>query len=55
VAIYTFSTKETKPEDTRVVTDVKEICEHEGKNFSALVVRLLREWRDSRDERTTEV
>lgn len=55
MAIFTFSTKGTKPEDTRLISEVKQICENEGLSFSALVIRLLREWRTSRDERTGKV
>lgn len=55
MAIFTFSTKSSKPEDTRVVAEAKQICFEEGRNFSALVVELLREWRDKRGQESREV
>lgn len=43
MAIYTFSTRPKKQEDTVLVEDIKKQCDREGKNFSALIIRLLRE------------
>ena len=47
MAIYTFSTKATRPTDTEVVERIKEKCLNQGLNFSALVVTLLKDWEES--------
>ena len=44
MAVYTFSTKSTKPADKHVVDSVKKHCDKNNMNFSALVVSLLLEW-----------
>jgi hypothetical protein len=49
--VFTFSTKTKKPEDTRLVQELKDRCEETGQNFSALVVKLLKEYAE--DERST--
>lgn len=43
MAIFTFSTKTTRPADAELVKRVKEDCEKANQNFSALVVDLLRQ------------
>lgn len=48
--VFTFSTKTKKPEDTRVVEELKQKCEDTGQNFSALVVKLIKEY--EADERS---
>lgn len=45
MAVFTFSTKDSKPEDTELVQAIKEQCEKEHKNFSAIVVDLLRAYK----------
>ncbi len=50
MAVFTFSTKTKKPEDTRLVEELKKQCEDTGRNFSALVVELLKEY--AADERS---
>lgn len=47
MAIFTFSTKQTKPSDTQLIKRIKEHCEKNGLNFSTLVVKLLREWEEA--------
>ena len=47
MAIFTFSTKTSKPIDTEAVQRVKDHCEKEGLNFSAVVVSLLKDWEKS--------
>lgn len=42
MAIFTFSTRPTKPKDTEVVKEVKKLCEARGMNFSSLIIQLLR-------------
>ena len=44
MAIYTFSTKGTKPVDTDLVDEVRAHCAAKNMNFSALVVSLLKTW-----------
>lgn len=44
MAVFTFSTKTKKPEDTRVIEELKQHCEETGQNFSALVVKLIKEY-----------
>lgn len=43
MAIYTFSTKSTRPDDDEVVKRAKKECAEKNINFSALVISLLRE------------
>ncbi len=44
MAVFTFSTKGSKPTDTEAVERIKQHCDDTGQNFSALVVKLLKEW-----------
>jgi hypothetical protein len=44
MAVFTFSTKGSKPADTAIIEEVKQHCEDRGINFSALVVKLLILW-----------
>ncbi len=44
MAIFTFSTKTKKPEDTRIVEEVKQYCDDNCINFSAVVIQKLREF-----------
>ena len=44
MAIFTFSTKGSKPADTKTVAEAKEYCDEHNINFSATVVKLIREW-----------
>lgn len=46
--IYTFSTKTKRPKDTAEVDELKEYCETKGLNFSAQVVKLIKEYNDAR-------
>jgi len=44
VAVFTFSTKDKKkPEDTRIVEELKKRCDDTGACFSTLMVRLVKE------------
>ena len=52
MAVFTFSTKGSKPEDTKAVKRIKEHCEKHGINFSAVVLRLLKEWEADEQRRT---
>lgn len=45
MAIFTFSTKTKKPEDTRTVEEVKQWCEDNHINFSSVVISKLREFK----------
>jgi hypothetical protein len=47
MAVYTFSTRTKKPEDTQIVEELKLKCDREGKNFSHLILNLLREYHAS--------
>lgn len=42
MAVFTFSTKGTKPSDTEVVEELKNICSVRRLNFSAVLVDLIR-------------
>ena len=44
--IYTFSTPARHPEDTEAVEAVKEHCERRRENFSALVTKLLKDYKE---------
>lgn len=44
--VFTFSTKPARPDETEAVKRVKQYCEAKGMNFSALVVKLLKEYAD---------
>jgi len=46
MAIFTFSTKVKRPADTAIVNDVKRHCVDNHLNFSGLIVKLLREYKD---------
>lgn len=46
MAIHTFSTKGSKPEDTKLVEDCKKFCQDHHLNFSGLVVNLLKQWKE---------
>lgn len=41
--VYTFSTKTKKPDDTKLVEEIKEYCDKKGLTFSVLVVEALKE------------
>ena len=47
MAIFTFSTKTRKPEDTKTVEDVKAHCLKTNKNFSGILVDLLRQYKET--------
>jgi hypothetical protein len=51
MAIFTFSTKTRKPEDEALVHDIKDHCDKTHKNFSGLVVELLRQHKETLDGR----
>jgi hypothetical protein len=44
MAVFTFSTRGKKPQDTELIARVKEVCDNRNMNFSGLVVDLLRKW-----------
>ena len=46
MAIFTFSTKDKRPEDEQVVKDVKLYCLNKNINFSGLVVQALRNYKE---------
>ena len=46
--IFTFSTKGSRPQDTESIERIKADCQKRGINFSALVLRLLKEWEHDR-------
>jgi len=55
MAIFTFSTKDKRPDDEQVVRQVKEHCERLNLNFSGLIVNLLKEYKtNSMDKSTSE-
>lgn len=55
MAIFTFSTKDKRPNDEQVVRNVKEHCERLNMNFSGLVISLLRDYENnSMDKATSE-
>ena len=43
MAVFTFSTKSKKPEDTAAVEALKEYCDVRGIHFSAMVIKLIKE------------
>jgi len=42
--VHTFSTKSSRPVDTDAINRVKQHCEANCLNFSAIVVNLIKEW-----------
>ena len=42
--IFTFSTKNSRPEDTKLIEDIKALCERQQINFSGIVVQQLSKW-----------
>lgn len=52
MAVYTFSTKDkNRPQDTRLVDDIKQHCEDKRINFSGVVLDLLKQWAEVNDVR----
>ena len=49
MAIYTFSTKTSKPEDTKLIEDIKDYCEKHSLNFSSVTVNMLKQFADSKE------
>lgn len=43
MAIFTFSSKDKRPEDEALIKEIKEHCYKKNINFSGLVINLLRE------------
>ena len=49
MAVFTFSTKDkTRPDDKRQVEEAKDYCNRNGINFSALVTKLVIDWKKER-------
>jgi hypothetical protein len=46
--IFTFSTKTKKPQDTTEVEELKDYCDKRGLNFSAFMIKLIKENNDAR-------
>lgn len=44
MAIFTFSTKGSRPADEAEILAIKEHCYHKGINLSGVILKLLREW-----------
>lgn len=55
MAIFTFSTKGTKPQDTETVERVKEACDSKNMNFSGLIITLLKKWEADNESRRNKV
>ena len=55
MAIFTFSTKGTKPKDTATVERVKQSCDDKNMNFSGLVITLLKQWEADNESRRDKV
>lgn len=55
MAVYTFSTRPTRPVDSEAIQRVKDHCDSQGLNFSALVVSLLKKWEEDNVKRPTKV
>ena len=53
MAVYTFSTKDKRPEDTEMVERLKTKCEDTGAVFSSLVLAALRKY--EHDERSAKI
>lgn len=51
MAIYTFSTKETKPADKELVDRVKQHCAKNDLNFSAFIISMLRDWEKANERK----
>ena len=54
--IFTFSTKNSKPKDTKLIEDIKTLCERQQINFNGIVVQQLSKWhRKQIDGSTTKI
>lgn len=42
MAVYSFSTKSSRPSDAEAVEELKKLCDSKRLNFSAVVVDLIR-------------
>ena len=46
MAIFTFSTKEKKPQDEELVKEIKEYCDKHCIVFSSVILSLLRSYKE---------
>jgi len=46
MAIFTFSSKDKRPEDEQLIKDIKEYCYRKNLNFSGLIINLLRKHKE---------
>lgn len=44
MAVFTFSTQDSKPTDEQTIKEIKTKCKEEGFDFSFLVLKLLKQW-----------
>jgi len=54
MAIFTFSTKGSRPQDTEAVERIKQKCDNKNMNFSGLVLNLLKQWEETNERRSNE-
>lgn len=45
MAIFTFSSKQKRPDDEQMIKEIKEHCYKKNINFSGLIINLLREYK----------
>ena len=46
MAVFSFSTKDSRPTDEEKVEEIKAYCEDNGLNFSHVVLKLLKQWHE---------
>ena len=46
MAIFTFSTKDSAPQEEQTVLEIKKFCKDKGINFSFIVLTKLKEWQE---------
>ena len=49
MAIFTYSTKGKRPQDTELIETVKQYCEDKGINMSAVIITQVRKWAEEKD------
>ena len=54
MAIFTFSTKDSKPADEALVREVKKYCDSKGLIFSSVVIAKLKEWHECQTQQNTQ-
>lgn len=50
--VYSFSTRDKRPDEDETVKEVKAYCEKHKLNFSRIIIEALTAWRETHGQRT---